>query len=151
MKPLISLAALWIRKLRLQRWHRAVVNSLALHRRGEVRNDGLNLIDVRERIDICWRARASHPWDKCLPGLPEAEAFMDQALSDTEAALHRLFQVFPATDAIEFRVLDLKSDRVIIEGNVSRSDLHDSVPNGSRSVRMRLKQLGVRDYLSTAV
>ncbi|HTT18720.1 MAG TPA: hypothetical protein VMG82_07240 [Candidatus Sulfotelmatobacter sp.] len=80
-----------LRKLDLWHYRRNVRQALALFRRGEVRRDGLTADYVCNRLEIRWRARDIHPWDR-YPAQDEREAlFAEQALTDTEAAVLRLF------------------------------------------------------------
>src|SRR5262245_31641909 len=53
-----------IRRLDLWRFRHEIKDALALHRRGEVRSDGLTLENVRNHLEIRWRARDIHPWDR---------------------------------------------------------------------------------------
>jgi len=81
-------AAECFRQLDLWRFRRNVGDTLALHRRGEVRNDGLKLDGVSSHLEIRWRAREIHPWDRdLLRGGRKQAAFAEQALADTEAAI----------------------------------------------------------------
>jgi len=135
-------------RFKLWRWRRAVVDSLALHRRGEARKDGLALVSVREKIEIRWRARLAHPWDLDLPDNKKEAAFVEQCHADTEAAIQRLFRALPGADVIDFKVLDVETDRTMLEGIVSRSDLVETEALAHSSIRMRLRQLGIREYLT---
>ena len=118
-------------RFKLWRWRRAVVDSLALHRRGEARKDGLALVSVREKIEIRWRARLAHPWDLDLPDNKKEAAFVEQCHADTEAAIQRLFRALPGADVIDFKVLDVETEAL-----------------AHSSIRMRLRQLGIREYLT---
>ena len=136
------------RNFNLWRWRRHIMAALALHRRGEARKDGLTLVTARASVEICWRARAPHPWD-CHPDEKvQTAVFATQALHDTESALQRLFEATPETELIELTVLDRDCDRVIIEGRVSRCDFQDMTSTSIESVRMRIKRIGLREYLS---
>jgi len=136
-----------VRKLNSWKFRRSIDRSLALHLRGEVRSDGLTLLALRNGLDIRWRARAIHPWDRDLSAEVQSALFQDQVLADTEAVIFRLFQSLPQIDVIDLTVVDVASDGVILEGRVYRSVLQ-SVRN-LRSIRMRLQQLGV-SYASPA-
>ena len=149
MTPGDSISALRER-FRLWHWRRSVTNSLALHRRGEARKDGLLLVDVRQKLEISWRARSTHPWDCNLPDTRKEAAFVEQSLADTEAAIQRLFRTFPGADVLDFKVFDVESDRVLIEGIVSRLDLAEMEALAHTSIRMRLRQLGIKEYLSAS-
>jgi hypothetical protein len=132
------------RKLDLWRFRRSVEDALALHRRGEVRSDGLKLDCMSSHLEIRWHARDIHPWDRgLLRGSEKQAAFAEQALADTEAAILRLFERLPHVDVIELTVLESTSETLMIAGTVHRSDL------GARrahllSVGMRLRDIGVR-------
>jgi hypothetical protein len=132
------------RKLDLWRFRRNVEDALALHRRGEVRSDGLKLDCMSSHLEIRWHARDIHPWDRgLLRGSPKQAAFAEQALADTEAAILRLFERLPHVDVIELIVLEPTLETLMIAGTVHRSDL------GARrahllSVGMRLRDIGVR-------
>lgn len=106
------------------------------------------LVTASESIEICWRARTEHPWDRHPNGSVQASAFGAQALQDTESALLRLFEAMPGAESIEFKVLDPDCDRPIIEGKVGRRDFQETISSPIQSVRMRLKRLGIREYLS---
>ena len=130
-----------VRKVDSWRFRRSIERSLALHLRGEGRPDGLALLAMRNRLEIRWRARAIHPWDAGLSPERKAKLFQEQVLADTEAAILRLFQSRPEIDIVDLTVLDAASDGVILDGAVYRPVL-ETVRN-LRSVRMRLRQLGV--------
>lgn len=135
-------------RFRLWRWRRRVIDSLALHRRGEARRDGLALVNIQEMLVISWRARPAHPWDWDLSEANREVAFIEQSLADTEAAIQRLFRAFPGAEVLDFKVLDVASDSVIIEGVVSRRDLIETEAVAHSSVRMRLRQLGIIERLT---
>ncbi len=131
-----------LRKLDGNRYRRDVKRALALHLRGEVRSDGLNPINITTQLQIEWRARDVHPWDRALlPRAQRAAAFVEQALADTEATISRLFEALPQVDVISLRVLDRTSETVIISGTVSRIDA--AVRDESLSIGMRLLYLGL--------
>src|ERR1700733_6911009 len=115
--------------------------ALALHRRGEVRPDGLNAIRISNHLEIEWTARNVHPWDRgqCWDS---GFAFVDQTLADTDAALARLFEALPQIDAIMRRIFDPVSGAAIIAGTVYRSAISDVHRNVS--VRMRLNRWGLK-------
>src|SRR5208282_2858261 len=89
---------------RLQ-YRRNIETALALNRGGEVRSDGLNLKDACCRLEIERSAREVHPCDRDLPPDEKATLFVEQCLSDTEAALYRLFEQLASIDIIDLRVL----------------------------------------------
>ena len=125
---------------------RTVRRALALRPRGAIPNDVLVLNSLRlsgHRLQLEWRARDIHPWDRDLPPTRQAELFSKQALQDTDAALIRLFQRLPEIEQIEFQVLNpLAFGGVILTGVVDREQALD--PEPPPSLRMRLNMLGVR-------
>jgi hypothetical protein len=113
------------RYLRKHGWYRRrIEQALDLERRGEARKDGLQLGEMRHRLEIRWQAR-----------------FIAQALLDTEAAIARLFEALPEVDLIDLRVTEPESDAIMLSGTVHRCDLQNIRP--SPSVRMRLSEMGV--------
>jgi hypothetical protein len=139
-----------LRKLDGYRYRRDMERALALHLRGEVRSDGLDPIHVTTQLQIEWRARDVHPWDRgLLPRAQRAAAFVEQSLADTEAAIYRLFEALPQVDVIALRVLDRTSETVIISGAVSRLDA--SARDESLSIGMRLLYLGLTFHSAGAL
>jgi hypothetical protein len=138
------------RKLDDCRYRRNINRALALHLRGEVRKDGLMLASVTTHMEIEWRARDIHPWDRPLLSRSErATAFVSQTLADTEAAVHRLFEALPQVDVIALRVLDHASETVIISGTVARpAALHR---DERLSIGMRLLYLGLTYHSAGAL
>ena len=130
-----------LRKLDQWRYRRNVQRALDLHLRGEVRQDGLKLLRVRNRMEIRWRSREIHPWDAGASAERKAELFHEQLVADTEAAILRLFQALPQIDRVDLQVLEPASDTVVLAGTVHRSALQRVRTVGS--VRMRLLQLGL--------
>ena len=131
-----------LRKIDGYRYRRNVECALALHRRGEVRRDGLNPVNIATHLEIEWRARDIHPWDRSILSPAErATAFVKQSLADTEAAVHRLFAALPHVDVISLKVLDQISENVIISGTVSRPAI--SADAERLSIGMRLMYLGL--------
>jgi hypothetical protein len=124
-------------------WYRHNVEcALALHHRGEVRRDGLNPVNIATHLEVEWRARDVHPWDRgILSPAERATAFVKQSLADTEAAIHRLFATLPHVDVITLKVRDQISENVIIAGTVSRPAV--SCENEKLSIGMRLIYLGL--------
>lgn len=124
------------------RYRRGLERALALHLRGEARNDGLEAASIATRLDVQWRARDIHPWDRKLLSPARREtAFVEQALADTEAAIYRLFDALPQVDTIALRVFDRESEHVILAGTVARPSAADRDRN--LSIGMRLRYLGV--------
>lgn len=131
-----------LRKLDAHRYKHDMEHALALYLRGEVRRDGLEAINVTTQLQIEWRARDIHPWDRTLLSpAQQATAFVEQALADTEAAICRLFEVLPQVDVIALKVLDQISETVIISGTVSR--LAAAARDENLSIGMRLMYLGL--------
>jgi hypothetical protein len=123
-----------------QRLRRKVIGALEVNRRAGVRNDGLSLKRMRNRLEVEWQARGIHPWDQGLPPEREAQKFVEQCLEDVDAALSRLFEALPDTDEIELRVLDPTSAKPIVAGTVTRAQ---AVTASAGSVGMKLKSLGL--------
>jgi len=124
--------------------HRArIQDALALYTRNEVRRDGLILTNVVHQLDIEWRARDIHPWDRERGCPPEVEErlFNEQCFSDTEAAICRLFSALPVVDEIQFRVVRPDSDDELLAGRVARLSL--SQVSAGASPRGRLRQMGI--------
>lgn len=132
----------FLRKLDLWCYRRKIEQALALFRRGEVRRDGLTADHACSRLEIRWRARDIHPWDRhCAEDEREA-LFAEQALADTEVAVLRLFERLPQIDVIELSVLEPTSEALIVTGTVHRSALNATRPP-LLSVGMRLRELGI--------
>jgi hypothetical protein len=129
--------------LKLRMYRGRIGRVLARIGRGDVRRDGLRLNRICNRLEIQWRARDIHPWDRSLPLESSAAALVEQTLADTEAAIARLFEALPQVDVIDLTVLGPASETTVLAGTVHRSVLTDS--RRLLSVRMRLRELGV-DY-----
>jgi hypothetical protein len=123
-----------------RRLKRQVRKALALHTRGEVRPDGLELKRCQNRLEIEWRARKVHPWDSDLSADLAFRRFTEQCIDDTNAALERIFAALAEIDVVQFKVTHPESGALILSGLVTRGEL--TAP-GTPSPRMRLKQLGV--------
>lgn len=139
-----KLCAAW----KVRRVRKVLDNALALHRRGEVRSDGLTLLDVSIKLTVNWRARDIHPWDRDLPEERAAPRLLDQTLHDTEDAVERIFSAFPEANTLELNVFESEpaSNRVIMSGLVVRSDLGRCA---SSSIGMRLRMLGINYRLAS--
>jgi hypothetical protein len=128
--------------LRKNGWYRRrIEQALRLERRGEARRDGLQLIETRHRLEIRWRARDIHPWDRHLALDRRHARFVEQALIDTEDAIARLFEAMPEVDLIDLSVTEPESGTIMLSGLVHRSDFQNAGP--SPSVRMRLTGMGL--------
>jgi hypothetical protein len=130
-----------LKKLASDCFRAGITRSLALHRRGEVRQDGLTLTKACHHLEIEWRAREIHPWDRGCSPEEEMRLFTEQCFSDTEAAIRRLFAALPVVDLIQFRVTHPNSEDQLLEGTVVRSVLKDT--KSDASARGRLWQMGV--------
>lgn len=119
-----------------------VLKALALTPRGGVADDVLQLSNFAVRLTVEWIARDVHPWDSDLPSELRAEKFVAQSLTDTNAAIQRLFRLLPEVEVIEIRVLDPNSRAPIIAGSIIRDE---ALTVSSPSPGMKLKKLGV-DY-----
>ncbi len=133
----------FLSRLDLWRYQRGINRALALHLRGEVRRDGLTVDNVSSRLEIRWRARDIHPWDRHLARYDREVMFAEQALADTEAAIVRLFERLPQIDVIDLSVVEPASETLIAAGTVHRSDLTAPRPR-LFSVGMRLREVGIR-------
>jgi hypothetical protein len=146
---MVHVLKMLLRKTDARRYQRDIHRALALHSRGEVRSDGLQAIHVSTQLQIEWRARDVHPWDRGLLSPAErAAVFVEQALADTEAAIYRLFQALPQVDLLVLRVLDRRSERVIISGVVSRQAF--AARDQNLSTGMRLLYLGLNYHSAGA-
>ena len=123
-----------------QRLRRKVVGALEVNRRAGVRNDGLSLKRMRNRLEVEWQAREIHPWDQGLPPERAAQKFVQQCLADVDAAIARLFASLPDTDEIVLRVLDPTSGNPIVAGTVTRAE---AATARAGPVGMKLRSLGL--------
>jgi len=112
--------------------------------RGEARRDGLSVDTISSHLEIRWRARDIHPWDRDLDRHEKEVIFAEQTLIDTEAAVARLFERLPEVDVIRLSVIEPKSETLIAAGTVHRPDVYAARPR-LFSVGMRLREIGV-DY-----
>jgi len=120
-----------------------VVKALKLKPRGGLADDVLRLNRVSGQLQLEWRAREVHPWDRDLPPGCQAELFLEQTLRDTDAAILNLFQTLPEIEQIAILVLDTRdSTKVILGGVVTREDA--LATDGSTSLRLRLRMLGIQ-------
>jgi hypothetical protein len=117
-----------------------VITALEVNRRAGIRNDGLSLKSMRNRLEVEWQAREIHPWDQGLPPGQTAQQFVQQCLEDVDAAISRLFATLPDTDEIVLRVLDPTSGNPIVAGTVTRTEAAGA---SAGSVEMKLKSLGL--------
>jgi len=131
-----------LRRFDSWRYQEKVKRALALHLRGEVRGDGLKIETLCHHLELRWRARDIHPWDRDLAGGGDwRPLYLEQTLKDAEAAIFRLFHTVPALDVLDVAIIDHASDNVIVAGTVDRSMLDRG--RDFLSVRMRLGELGV--------
>jgi hypothetical protein len=136
----ISAAKKFVNYLAQQRLRRKVIGALEVNRRAGIRNDGLSLKRMRNRLEVEWHARKIHPWDHGLPPERAAKLFVQQCLQDVDAAISRLFATLPDTDEIELRVLDPASGDPIVAGTVTRAEAAAATAG---SLGMKLKSLGL--------
>src|SRR5579862_9501877 len=120
----------------------SVENALALHRRGEARDDGLVLIKASHHLEIEWEARGIHPWDQGRSEHEKQTLFCKQCYEDTEAAVSRLFAELPDVDAIQFRVVRPNSDNEVLTGTVTRSTVNQITSD--LTPRTKLWRMGTR-------
>jgi hypothetical protein len=124
---------------------RTVKRALALRPRGAVLHDVLILNSMHvsgHSLQVEWRARDVHPWDRHLPLSEQADLFSEQALEDTDEAIVRLFKRLPDIERIELQVLNpMASGGVILTGVVDRETALGSEP--PPSLRWRLIMLGI--------
>jgi len=120
-------------------WQR-IDRALALHTRGEVRSDGLQLASAKTTLNIEWLARDIHPWDKDVSAERAEQLFAQQCLNDTNAVIARLFDELPMLDTIELSVKRSPDQPPLLTGIVHRSSLRDT---SNHSIGMRLRALGV--------
>jgi hypothetical protein len=123
-----------------RRRRRNVIRALELERRPGIRNYGLLLKSMRNRLKVEWRARRIHPWDQGLLPDQAAKRFVQQCLEDVDLAISWLFATLPDTDEVELRVLDPNSGDPIVAGTVTRAD---AATAKAESIAMKLKSLGL--------
>ena len=127
----------------MKRFRRMVTKALAVGSRGFIANDVLLLSKLSTQVQVEWRTRDVHPWDRNVPPDQRAELFREQTLHDTDAAILRFFQLLPDLDAIEIRVLEPHApNRLILAGAVARRDA--MATRSLSSPGMRLKTMGIR-------
>src|SRR5262249_35483417 len=131
----------------LSRWklrrYRRLIENVLVKDCGAARCDGLRLSKLSSRLEICWRARDIHPWDRDRPLERRAALFVEQSRADTEGVISRLFESLPQLDVIDLAVLEPESEETMLAGTVLRSAWMNS--RRLLSVQMRLRELGV-DY-----
>src|SRR6185312_9442898 len=126
-----------LQKLRKVAYRRRIEQALG--------RDRLRLESVWNRLEIEWRARDLHPWDRDFPPRERARIFATQCLADTEEAIVTLFTAMPQVDVLEVKVVAPGSDAVLVAGTVHRSAVAVAEENGKPlSVKMRLNAMGVR-------
>src|SRR5262245_34559587 len=126
------------------RFRRIMTKALALTPRGFVPRDVLVLSKLSGQLQVEWRARDIHPWDRDQPAGRQAELFRELALHDTADAVVRLFQILPEMDALDIRVLGPRdaSEPLMLAGTVTRSEAFAA--RSLSSPGMRLMVMGVR-------
>ena len=135
----------FIRASRAKCFIRKTQRVLKLNLQGGPRKDCLSLSDLDTKIYVEWRARDLHPWDYSFPPEQQSAFFVKQVLMDAELVISKLFDSIRSADRIDVRVLDQKSQHVIMNGVVLRATLSSPKP---KSVRMWLGQLGLHFRLS---
>jgi hypothetical protein len=125
-----------LQKLSFSEDRRRVEHALALHRRGEVRSDGLMLTALSHHLEVEWCARYIHPWDRDCDRRERKHQFAEQSFADTDAALSRLFNALPYVDVIAFTVVHPESHERILAGTVSRSASVPKTCNASPRTRL---------------
>ena len=129
----------FLQKRKISKDRKVIHDALALHHRGEARRDGLTLTQATHHLEIEWRARDVHPWDRVSESKEREFLFTEQSMADTDAALSRLFNALPEIDVIG--VTHPGSGQRILSGTVERSC---RVPNTRVvSARTRLWHRGV--------
>ena len=143
-----TLTSLWDLSVRLAegRLRRLVTKALALKPRGFAPKDVLALTELSGQLQLEWRARDIHPWDRDQPPARQAELFREQALHDTDDAVVRLFQLLPEIDALGIRVLAPRDTRLMLAGTVSRREAFAT--RSLSSPGMRLTLMGVRYHVT---
>jgi len=127
----------------MKRFRRMVTKALAVGPRGFIANDVLLLSKLSTQVQVEWRTRDVHPWDRNVPPDQRADLFREQTLHDTDAAILRFFQLLPDLDAIEIRVLEPHApNRLILAGAVARRDA--MATRSLSSPGMRLKTMGIK-------
>jgi len=127
----------------MKRFRRMVTKALAVGSRGFIANDVLLLSKLSTQVQVEWRTRDVHPWDRNVPPDQRADLFREQTLHDTDAAILRFFQLLPDLDAIEIRVLEPHApNRLILAGAVARRDA--MATRSLSSPGMRLKTMGIK-------
>lgn len=134
---------------RLARWRfrRRLAAALALNRRGELRPDGLPLVEFHNQLRIAWRARDVHPCDRDRPQNQVNRLFVEQCLKDTNKAIERLFLRLPEIEFIEFKVIDHRSSATILSGSVRRDEVQEV---RGLSPGMKLKTFGATYRLNNS-
>jgi hypothetical protein len=122
-----------------------VRKALALKRRRQGRNDGLELKRLKTTLHVEWIARAVHPWDRNRAAMSVQKLYTQQCLEDTQTAIRSLFDEIPDIEAIAVRVFSAASQPPVMAGIVHRDDLMRAVYS---SPGMNLKSLGVSFKLS---
>lgn len=136
---------------RLARWwfRRRLFEALALNRKKEVRPDGLGLKMFHNKLQVEWRARKVHPWDKDT-GLSRrqlSQRFVRQCLDDTSNAIEQLFLRLPEVESIDFKVIDPESSAPILCGLVRREEVERV---GEMPAGMKLRTLGATYRLNNS-
>src|SRR5690242_16869141 len=120
------------------RFFARVQDAVKMTRRGGVRHDALILNNMSLRLEVMWRARDVHPWDRDLPAQRRHALFVEQCTDDTLTAIKQLFDQIAEVDVVDIRVLAPEpSPAVLLSATVSRDEVDNLV--AQRSPRMSLK------------
>ena len=121
---------------------RKVSKALGGESRPEAAHDHCTLQRCAVHLDLEWRARQIHPWDRDLSPERQARVFANQLLEDTVTAIRRLFDSLPEVDSIHIAVREpLPMRRTLLEGAVSRLAVGECA--ACQSAAMTLKLLGI--------
>jgi hypothetical protein len=125
-----------VQRRKVSRERKSIQSALDLRHLGDGRRDGLTLTQVKQSLEIEWRARDIHPWDRgCAPAKQES-LFTEQSFADTEAVLSRLFEELPAVDEIAFKVIHPESDQCLFDGKAERPIQVSRMPGVSARTRL---------------
>ena len=130
-------------RLMRRRFRRIVTDAIAVTPRGFVARDALCLTRLSAELQMEWRTRDIHPWDRHVGAERRDQLICQQALRDTDEAILRCFAMLPDVVAITVRVLEPHPpNRLICAGRVVREDAVAAC--AFASPRMRLELMGIR-------
>jgi hypothetical protein len=132
----------WLGLGERRRIMRRVVRVLRAGGRAGIRPDERRLQKISTHLDLEWRAREIHPWDRDLPRERQAELFAIQLLEDTVSDIRRLFASLPELDTIHIAVREQpEPHHLLLQGTVTRAAVRQV--RDCPSPAMSLKLLGV--------